>query len=107
FKNWSAEMVPEPGRTSLGMEYFCTEGDDIWRMADTDLVELASRELVTLGLAKGSQIVDGVVLRQPKAYPVYDNGYRNHLATIRTYLESFPNLQTIGRNGMHRYNNQD
>jgi protoporphyrinogen oxidase len=107
FRNWSARMVPEPGKTSVGMEYFCTRGDALWETSDGDLIALARRELVALGLASESDVEDGVVIRQPKAYPIYDADYRAHLGVIRRYLDSFENLQTIGRNGMHRYNNQD
>ncbi len=107
FKNWSAAMVPDPRKTCLGMEYFCSEGDALWRMSDTELLDLATRELATLGLAPADAVEDGVVLRQPKAYPVYDQTYRQHLQVLQNYLTSIVNLQTIGRNGMHRYNNQD
>ncbi|MDF1551820.1 MAG: FAD-dependent oxidoreductase [Deferrisomatales bacterium] len=107
FKNWSAAMVPEPGRTSVGMEYFCNEGDELWNLSDGELGELAARELGELGLARSDEVVDHCVIRQPDAYPVYDEGYRDHLAVIQGYLEGFENLQTIGRSGMHRYNNMD
>ena len=107
FKNWSAAMVPDPHKTSLGMEFFCNEGDDIWTMTDVALIAQAARELAVLGLAGADEVEDGTVLRQPKAYPVYDPGYRGRLKIIRQYLASIENLQTLGRNGMHRYNNQD
>jgi len=107
FRAWSAEMVPEPGKASIGMEYFCHEGDELWSMSDGELLALASRELEVLGLAPASSVVDGTVIRQPKAYPVYDRNYQCHVAVIREWLDEFENLQTIGRNGMHRYNNQD
>jgi protoporphyrinogen oxidase len=107
FGNWSPEMVPETGRSCLGLEYFCNEGEELWEMADGALLELARGELETLGLAGGSRILGGTVIRQSKAYPVYDRDYRKHLATIRPFLESLENVQTLGRNGMHRYNNQD
>lgn len=107
FKNWSPAMVPDPQKTSLGMEYFCTEGDAVWRMSDTELIELATRELASLGLAYAAEVEDGAVIRQPKAYPVYDREYRQHLQVIQRHLATIDNLQTIGRNGMHRYNNQD
>jgi protoporphyrinogen oxidase len=107
FRNWSAAMVPDPSKTSLGMEYFCTEGDDIWAMSDVELIQLATRELVSLGLVDISDVEDGVVFRQPKAYPVYDREYREHLGVIQPFLATIDNLQTIGRNGMHRYNNMD
>ncbi|PPS45647.1 NAD(P)/FAD-dependent oxidoreductase [Chroococcidiopsis sp. TS-821] len=107
FKNWSAAMVPDPTKTCLGMEYFCTKGDGIWTMSDTELLDLATSELAKLGLANAADVEDGVVIRQPKAYPVYDHEYRRHLKVIQDYLATFENLQTTGRNGMHRYNNQD
>jgi protoporphyrinogen oxidase len=106
-KNWSADLVPDPRKTSLGMEYFCTEGDALWTMSDADLIKLATREIAGLGLADIKDVEDGVVFRQPKAYPVYDMDYRQHLQVIRRFLSTIENLQTIGRNGMHRYNNQD
>jgi len=89
------------------MEYFCNEGDDLWSMSDEQLIGLASRELRTLGLGRGRRVHGGIVIRQPKAYPVYDDGYLDHLAKLRAFLARIDNLQTIGRNGMHRYNNQD
>lgn len=107
FKNWSREMVPDPRKTSLGMEYFCDEGDALWSRADAELIALATEEIARLGLADAREVEDGVVIRQTKAYPVYDSTYRRHLSVIQNYLASFANLQTIGRNGMHRYNNQD
>jgi protoporphyrinogen oxidase len=107
FKNWSEKMVPDAGKTSLGMEFFCDEGDALWNLPDSELIALATNELETMGLVKKGNIDDGVVIRQPKAYPVYDNGYREHLGVIRKFIDSIENLQVIGRNGMHRYNNQD
>jgi protoporphyrinogen oxidase len=108
FKNWSPAMVPDASKTCLGMEYFCSEGDPLWEMSEKELIELASREIVGLGLVENQSLVeDGVVIRQRKAYPVYDGEYRKHLKVIQDYLETFENLQTVGRNGMHRYNNQD
>ena len=107
FKNWSAAMVPDPDKTSLGMEYFCDEGDEVWQMPDEDLRGLASSELAELGLAHTDDVIDSYVVRQPKAYPVYNHGYEENLETIRTFLGTIENLQTIGRNGMHRYNNMD
>jgi protoporphyrinogen oxidase len=107
FKNWSAAMVPEPGRTSVGMEYFCDEDDELWQLSDAELGALASRELDGLGLAPADAVVDHCVIRQPDAYPIYDESYRDNLAVLRAYLAGFENLQTIGRSGMHRYNNMD
>lgn len=101
-------MVPDPRKTCLGMEYFCSEGDLLWEMSDVELIDLASREIVALNLLDKLDLVkDGVVIRQRKAYPVYDGEYKQHLQVIQEYLGTFDNLQTTGRNGMHRYNNQD
>ena len=107
FKNWSPDMVPDPGTTCLGLEYFCFEGDGLWTMPDRDLIELGKRELAQLGLARAADVMDGTVVRMPKAYPVYDAAYSEHLAVVRRFLESIGNLQVVGRNGMHKYNNQD
>jgi protoporphyrinogen oxidase len=108
YKSWSPEMVPNPDLCCYGLEYFCFEGDDLWRAADSDLLALARRELAALGLAKVDSILDGCVVRQPKAYPVYDDAYADSVAILRSELEGlFPTLHVVGRNGMHRYNNQD
>jgi protoporphyrinogen oxidase len=107
FKNWSPDMVPDDRKTSLGMEYFCTEGDDLWSTSDPALVDLASRELEAIGLAKRQEVEDGCVIRAPKAYPIYDSRYREALDVVRGFLGTLENLQTIGRNGLHRYDNQD
>jgi len=107
FGSWSPEMVPDTSTTSLGLEYFVQEGDDLWSSSDEALLELGARELAVLGLAPAESVVDGTVVRMPKAYPVYDDAYKEALALIRGYLSGFPNLQVIGRNGQHRYNNQD
>jgi protoporphyrinogen oxidase len=107
FKNWSPDMVPDPTKTSLGLEYFCAEGDELWNMRDGDLVELGKQEVDRIGLARYAEIEDGCVFRVPKAYPVYDSGYREHLAALREFIDGLENFRTIGRNGLHRYNNQD
>ncbi|MCG3160961.1 MAG: hypothetical protein JMDDDDMK_02037 [Acidobacteria bacterium] len=107
YKNWSPEMVPDPSRTSLGLEYFLWEKDEEWRWPHERLIELGVKECVRIGLADPSEVEDGTVVRMKKAYPVYDQHYHESLAVIRNYLESFSNLQTVGRNGLHRYNNQD
>ncbi len=107
FKNWSPDMVPDPDKSSLGMEYFCNEGDETWTMPDKDLVELAKREIDRIGLARYEDIEDGAVFRVEKSYPVYDSDYVNFLGIIKEYLATFNNFQTVGRNGLHRYNNQD
>lgn len=107
FKNWSPDMVPDPATTALGMEYFCNEGDDLWQMEDDALIELATRELDEIQLSGADHVIDGTVIRQRKAYPVYDATYQEHVDTIRDYLGTFSNMETVGRAGMHRYNNQD
>ncbi|MCK5438946.1 MAG: NAD(P)/FAD-dependent oxidoreductase, partial [Gemmatimonadetes bacterium] len=107
FKNWSPEMVPDPSTTSLGLEYFVNEGDDLWSAPDTALVELGETEMIRLGLIRPETLIDGTVVRMPKAYPVYDSHYEEALATVRGYTSSLTNLHLIGRNGQHRYNNQD
>jgi protoporphyrinogen oxidase len=107
FKNWSPDMVPDPTKTSLGLEYFCSEGDALWTMPDADLIELGKREVERIGLASYADIKDGCVFRVPKAYPVYDCDYRDYLTTIREFVDNLENFQTVGRNGLHRYNNQD
>jgi protoporphyrinogen oxidase len=107
FGNWSPDMVPVPGTSSLGLEYFCNEGDELWSLSDQQLIELGRSELEKLGLAKAADITDGCVFRVPKSYPVYDTDYVLVLDSIKQYVNSFENFQTIGRNGLHRYNNQD
>jgi protoporphyrinogen oxidase len=107
FKKWSPELVPDPKRSSLGLEYFCFEGDDLWNQSDASLLELGRRELDAIGLARASEVVDGCVVRMPKAYPVYDDEYQEHLGVIRRWLLCLSNLELAGRNGMHKYNNQD
>lgn len=107
YKNWSPEMVPDPTKSSLGLEYFCTEGDELWCRPDDELIEQAKREIDATGLARAVDVVDGCVVRVPKAYPVYDADYQEYLATVRTFVDELENVQTIGRNGLHRYNNQD
>jgi hypothetical protein len=107
FNNWSKAMVPVPGMTCIGMEYFCFEGDGLWESADADLVAQAARELDELGLAGQSLVRDGAVVRMKKAYPTYDSQYRRHLDNVRAHIDRIPNLHTVGRNGMHKYNNQD
>ena len=107
FNNWSRAMVPEPGTTCLGLEYFCFEGDGLWSSPDADLIALATKELGELGLVDPARVRDGCVVRMPKAYPVYDSTYAKHLAALRSFIDPIPNLHTVGRNGMHKYNNQD
>ncbi len=108
FRSWSPEMVPDESVACVGLEYFCFEGDGLWSMADNDLIELATRELAQLGLVSAEQVIGGAVVRQEKAYPVYDEDYASHVAAMRAELEErHPTLHLVGRNGMHRYNNQD
>ena len=108
FRSWSPEMVPDPDKVCYGLEYFCFEHDGLWDSSDADLIELAKRELMKIGLAQEGDFIDGCVVRQKKAYPVYDDHYARHVATIRDELEAgYPNLHLVGRNGMHKYNNQD
>ena len=108
FKNWSPDMVPDPSKTCVGLEYFCFEGDGLWSSSDQELIELATRELAQLGFCSPGEVFDGAVVRVPKAYPVYDDEYVRHVGTVRNWIESeLPNLHLCGRNGMHKYNNQD
>jgi len=106
FGAWSPDMVV-PGTTCLGVEYFCFEGDDIWEMPDDEAVAMATEEMARIGLVDPNRVFDGVKVRVPKAYPIYDRAYDAAVSTIKDYLAGFENLQTCGRNGLHRYNNQD
>ena len=108
FRSWSPEMVPDENVACVGLEYFCFEGDGLWSMADADLVDLAKREMAILGLVDPDKVIGGAVVRQEKAYPVYDEDYAANVDAMRRELEQkFPTLHLVGRNGMHRYNNQD
>ena len=110
FKNWSPEMIPEAERdtrSSLGLEYFCNENDSLWSLRDDELIRLAARELEKIGICDADKVVDGVVYRVPKSYPVYDAKYADHVTVIREFVDGLENLRTVGRNGLHRYNNQD
>ena len=107
YRSWSPWMVPDPTKACVGLEYFCFAGDDLWTMSDDDLVELATRELEQLGLAPRSKVERGYAVRVPKAYPMYDADYAERVASIRSWLEGIENLQQVGRNGLHRYNNSD
>ncbi|HJT20601.1 MAG TPA: FAD-dependent oxidoreductase [Nitrospira sp.] len=107
YKNWSPYMIPDPSRTSLGLEYFLWDKDDEWLWSNERLIELGIRECAAIGLIDPKDVKDGTVVRMEKAYPVYDQRYQESVGLIRRYLETFSNLQTIGRNGLHRYNNQD
>ncbi len=107
YRSWSPWMVPDQSKACVGLEYFCFEGDELWNMSDDDLVELASRELEQLGLAPRSKVERGYAVRVPKAYPMYDKDYDQRVAVIRSWLETIDNIQQVGRNGLHRYNNSD
>jgi len=108
FKSWSPEMVPDPSLCCYGLEYFCFEGDGLWTSSDKGLLALAADELEKIGLAARGEVLDGCVVRQPKAYPVYDASYTANVDVIRREMkERFPTLHLTGRNGMHKYNNQD
>jgi protoporphyrinogen oxidase len=108
FKSWSPEMIPDPAMACYGLEYFCFENDSVWNAADADLIDLGRREVAKIGLAAAEDVVDGCVVRQRKAYPVYDDDYARNVEVIREELErEYPNLHLVGRNGMHKYNNQD
>jgi protoporphyrinogen oxidase len=107
FRAWSPAMVPREDRSCVGLEYFCFEGDELWTKPDEELVRLATVELERTGLAQGDRVERGYVVRVPKAYPVYDADYAERVQTIRAWLETVPNLQQVGRNGLHRYNNSD
>ncbi len=108
YKSWSPEMVPDPQYCCYGLEYFCFEGDGLWQMSDADLIDLARRELQHIGLGRAEDVTDGCVIRQKKAYPVYDDQYAANVETVRREIDvAFPTLHLVGRNGMHKYNNQD
>ena len=107
FKNWSPDMVPDPSTTALGLEYFVQQDDSIWSMPDRELVQFALEECARIGIVDPAKFIDGAVIRVPKAYPTYDDKYQDALDQVRTYLDEFDNIQLVGRNGQHRYNNQD
>jgi protoporphyrinogen oxidase len=107
FKSWSPYMVPDPSMACYGLEYFCFEGDGMWTSSNEDLIALGKKEIEKIGLTKQSAVVDGYVVRQPKAYPVYDHEYKENVDAVKDALKEYPGLYLIGRNGMHKYNNQD
>ena len=108
FRSWSPEMVPDSKLACLGLEYFCFEGDGLWNASDEELIALAKKELAIIGLATEAEVKDGCVVRQKKAYPVYDESYKENVEAMRSELaERYPTLHLVGRNGMHKYNNQD
>ena len=100
-------MVPDPSATSVGLEYFCFAGDELWETPDEQLVALAAGELERIGLARADRVRRGWVVRVPMAYPIYDEHYAGRVGAIRDWLATVANLQQIGRNGLHRYNNSD
>ncbi len=106
FNNWSPALVADPGTIWLGLEYFCREGDDLWSMRDGQFIDFAAAELEKIGMIDRRDVLDGTVVRVPKAYPAYFGEYRE-FDKVRAYLDRFSNLYPVGRNGMHRYNNQD
>ena len=108
FRSWSPELIPNETQSCLGLEYFCFEGDGLWASADEDLIALGKKELAHIGLVAEADVRDGCVVRQKKAYPVYDDGYKANVESIRGELAAkYPTLHLVGRNGMHKYNNQD
>ena len=107
FKSWSPYMVPDQSMACYGLEYFCFEGDGMWTSSNETLIALAKKEIEEIGLTKQSAVVDGYVVRQPKAYPVYDHSYKANVEAVREALKDYPGLYLVGRNGMHKYNNQD
>lgn len=107
FNNWGTDMVPDRNITCLEFEYFCSKGDPLWSMDDKDVIGLAKREMHVLKLAREAEVIDAWVMRVEKAYPVYDQNYRENVSVIRKHIGNIVNLQVVGRNGMHKYNNQD
>lgn len=107
FRAWSKEMMANENQASIGMEYFLNDDEPLWSMDDKDLMAMAGKELEKIGLAPASSVVDGAIIRQPKAYPVYDSEYADALEEVKNWLVQLENFQTVGRNGLHRYNNQD
>ena len=107
FKNWSPEMVPDQQKTCLGLEYFVFEGQGLWNQSDAQLIDLGGTEIERLGLASKRDVLDGSVVRMEKAYPVYDAAFQAAVTTLREYLGKLRGIQQVGRNGQHRYNNQD
>jgi protoporphyrinogen oxidase len=106
FNNWSPALVADPTTIWLGLEYFCREGDDLWSMDNGQFIDFAAAELETIGLINRRDVIDGTLVRVPKAYPAYFGAY-SEFEKVRAYLDQFLNLYPVGRNGMHRYNNQD
>ena len=107
FRAWSPWMIPDATKACVGMEYFCFQGDDLWEMDDEALIELGRQELAQLGLADPAKVIKGYVTRVPLAYPMYDPEYGERVDAVRGWLAGIGNLQQVGRNGLHRYNNSD
>jgi protoporphyrinogen oxidase len=106
FNNWSPFLVADPTKVWLGLEYFCNETDPIWKLPDEEMIALAKKELSKIGIIEETEVLDGTVLRVPKTYPAYFGTY-SRFDEIRSYIDTLQNLFLIGRNGMHKYNNQD
>jgi protoporphyrinogen oxidase len=106
FNNWSEFMVADPGTVWLGLEYFCNDTDELWKMPDEKLIALAKQELSRIGIIEAEAVIDATVLRMEKTYPAYFGTY-DRFSEIREYVDHYENLFLVGRNGMHRYNNQD
>jgi len=107
YKNWSPAMVTDLNKTSLGLEYFCAEEDDLWNMDDVALIDYALRELAYIGITSRKHLINGFIVRRANTYPVYSLDYWDNIVTIQQYLKNFSNLQTIGRSGLFRYDNSD
>src|SRR6185437_11736266 len=105
--NWSPALVRDPAMTWIGVEYFCYDTDPLWALPDAEMAQLAARELEKIGLARAGDVLDSVVVRMPKTYPAYFGDAYAHFDELRRYLDGIENLYLVGRNGMHKYNNQD
>jgi len=106
FNNWSSDLVADDGKVWLGLEYFCQQGDDLWQREDQAMIDFAAGELDKIGMIDRADVLDGTVIRVPKTYPAYFGAYEQ-FPTVRDWLDGLENLYLVGRNGMHRYNNQD
>ncbi len=107
FKNWSPFMIPDPDKTCLGLEYFCSQGDEVWSLTDEELIQLGKKELEVLGFAQADEVEDASIARVPNAYPIYDSKYQDSRQALSRFLAGIENLHLVGRNGLHRYNNMD
>jgi protoporphyrinogen oxidase len=106
FNNWSPHLVADPNKIWVGLEYFCYETDPIWSLPDEKMIELAKGEMEKIGIIDAKDVLDGCVVRVPKTYPAYFGTY-DRFGEIRDFVDGFENLFLVGRNGMHKYNNQD